>query len=316
MPATPAAAASRQPQRRRGGVAIAGATICSGEREHRCLHQQRGAGPGDNVRDSCVRPGDDGDQCRHQECRTGYRQRIVVKHLDALLLNASKQRGIHCGRSRQLCVRVSRRGGRQAGGRGRQESATLRDQHCLRAVAHVECFEHCADVRLDGAFSDVQCARDFLIGEAASEHADDFELPQRQAVGIRLCRQIRGRGHEHVAGQNFLDRDDHLVGRERLRDEARGAGRYCTGRNAVLLVAGNHDAGGRREFLPDDFQRVEGRHRAAQVDVEQHQSDIRIALERLQCFGDRRDADHACFERALLEHGVESRRGTADGRRR
>ncbi len=77
----------------------------------------------------------------------------------------------------------------EAGGR-RQEAATLRDEHGLRAITNVECFEHGAHVSLDRAFRDIECARDFFVPEAAAEHADDFELTQRRG---RWFRRRRGR---------------------------------------------------------------------------------------------------------------------------
>ena len=167
-----------------------------------------------------VRPGDDGDQRRHQQCRTGYRQRIVVKHLDALLLNASSQRGIHVSGGNQ-------RGGGRAGcwasdrGRRRQEAATLRDQHGLRAVTYVERFEHRADVRLDRALRRRRARARSPYWRSRAEHADDFELPQREAVGVRRCVRSASPGTNTSPASTFLDRDDHLVGGERLRNEAR-----------------------------------------------------------------------------------------------
>ena len=128
---------------------------------------------------------------------------LSYKHLDALLLNASKQGGIHVSGSvfSVRCVCGALAGGSRR--TRRQEAATLRDQHCLRAITHVERFEHGAHVRLDRALGDIERARDLFVGEAAAEHADDFELPQREAVGIRRRRQVGGRGHEHVAGQHL-----------------------------------------------------------------------------------------------------------------
>ena len=95
MPATPAAAASRQPQRAMLCRDRSARRYAHEQPQHGRLHQQRGAAPRDDVGGARVRPGDDGDQCRHQQRRAGYGQRIAVQHLDALLLNASQQCGIH-----------------------------------------------------------------------------------------------------------------------------------------------------------------------------------------------------------------------------
>jgi len=45
---------------------------------------------------------------------------------------------------------------------------------------------------------------------------------------------------------------------------------------------------------------------AAQMDIEQHQSDVRIALQSLQRFGHGRNTQHSRIERALLENRLEA----------
>src|SRR5690606_6107338 len=162
-------------------------------------------------------------------------------------------------------------------GRAGEVTAALSDEDGLRTVADIESLEHRADVCLYRAFRDIERACGLFVGESAAEHADDFELPQRQARRVgRGCR-VRCRRNEYFAGEHFLDRGDHLVGRERLRNESRCTGGDCACRDAFVFVAGDHDARRRREALTDDAQCIETVV-ALQMNIEQDEPDLAVAL--------------------------------------
>src|SRR5690606_12332267 len=234
------------------------------------------------------------------QAMTATRAAIRIAEPEAASVLSYRSATRCCSTRRARATSISMR----VGGVGRcaqEESATLRDEDGLCAIADIEGLEHGTDVCLYRALRDIECARNLLVREPAPEHADDFELPERQSGGLRGERRARLCRDEHLAREHLLNCGDHLVGRERVRNETGCARRDGACSDSIPFIARDHDAGCRREARADQLQRMESVV-ALQVDVEQHEADVAIALHGLQRLRNGRNAQDARLERALFEH--------------
>src|SRR5690606_21856892 len=210
-----------------------------------------------------------------------------------------------CSTRRARAASISPRVGGVDGG-ARKESATLRDENGLRAIADIEGLEHGTDVCLHRALCDIECACNLLVRESAAQHADDFELSQRQPRRLRRDRGARLRGHEHLAREHLLDCGDHFVGRERFRNESRCARRNGARGDTVAFVAREHDASGRWEARADQLQCVKAVV-ALLMNGQEDEADVGVAAHGSQALRHGLPTQHTSYERPLSEHRMEAR---------